>query len=160
MNSFLRNLNHIRLMKQSLMKIAGRFWLRFAAKYPSIYLLEKMRNCLGIQLTSEELMLITSALRRKSRVNLLVFGTGNDSEYWFRLNSSGKTVFLENDPSWVRNAKSIIPGLDVRHIEYNTVRSQWCDLLKDEARLNDGFPDELAKNYWDVILVDLTFTHT
>ena len=47
-------------------------------------------------------------------VNFLIFGTGHDSKFWTRMNSGGRTVFLEDNPVWVKVDQS----LEVYEVKY------------------------------------------
>ena len=137
----------------------GRRNLRRAAQTPSLGLLEKMRSRLGIQLSAQELMYISDAVRKRDRPNVLVYGTGNDSEYWFRLNPFGTTQFLEDDQHWVSQAARVVPHLAIDSITYGTIISDWQSLMDDEATLSANIPEVAQNATWDVILVDAPRGH-
>ena len=52
----------------------------------------------GSQMTEEEYRYISGFVGDKS---FLVFGTGNDSDFWRTCNSNGIVRFLENDSRWI-----------------------------------------------------------
>lgn len=111
-------------------------------------LMSKVKNT---QMTEEEYRYIASFL---GSINLLIFGTGHDSELWRHCNLNGNTVFLEHDPAWINSKLN-----DIYQIEYTTDISQYQQLLDEYKKGNDfslkmNIPKHLKKMKWDVILVD------
>ena len=53
---------------------------------------------LGIQMQPIELFEITKNIHPP--MNILVFGLGNDSIFWYEINKGGKTVFFEEKKKW------------------------------------------------------------
>jgi len=153
----------VRHSKNRLVRFLGRRDLVAAAKAPTLARLESMRSRLGIQLSGEELLLIAQTINAKARPNVrpnvLVYGTGKDSEFWYRLNASGQTLFLEDDLAWVEQASRVVPHLSIRPMVYGTSLDDWRDLLNDEPALRAGLPDEVRSTKWDVILVDAPRGH-
>ena len=147
-------LNPLRHLKHRLQREFGRILLRSAARNPTENRITKMRNALKIQLTPEEMLLISKSVQQHRKANLLVFGTGLDSEYWYRLNHKGYTLFLEDDLSWVRRAKSVVPYLSIEHMQYDTVRTDWNLLIGKDEDLAVGLPSRAMDHAWNVILVD------
>ena len=47
-------------------------------------------------MSEQEYRVIADAVVRRSPCNVLVFGTGYDSELWMKCNARGQTVFLED----------------------------------------------------------------
>jgi hypothetical protein len=64
---------------------------------PSYFAVKVMRNSNQIQLSLDQLKLIIDTIMNKTPTNLLVFGLGNDSIFWNKLNRKGTTVFLEDN---------------------------------------------------------------
>jgi glucuronoxylan 4-O-methyltransferase len=122
--------------------------------WPSLLSIGGVRRALDIQLTSEELRAIIRVLRKKSPCRFLVFGVGNDSILWSRLNRRGDTQFLEDNEMWlslVVKKHSQIKGCLVRypsHIE------EWGELMETPSRLHMQLPDGIRDEPWDIILVD------
>ncbi|KAF0901435.1 hypothetical protein E2562_000316 [Oryza meyeriana var. granulata] len=85
-----------------------------------------------VRLMSEEVRLVARALARRSPCGLLVFGLGHDSAMWAALNHGGRTVFLEEDVSWIAAARSMrrSAGLELEayHVQYDT---KWDVILVD-----------------------------
>ncbi|CAL4911186.1 unnamed protein product [Urochloa decumbens] len=129
------------------------------------------------QLTRAELSLAAHALTsRPAPRNLLVFGLGRDTALWAALNHGGRTVFLEEDASWIAAARAAHPpglGLEAYHVAYDTVLADAGALLRlrdDPACVAQpdlaaaiaascglvprGLPDVFGEVEWDVILVD------
>ena len=80
------------------------------------------------QMSFEEYAYIYNLINLKNGCNVLVFGTGKDSELWSKANKNGKTIFLEDDLQWINHASVMGIGLDIRHVEYT-------DLGYDAERL-------------------------
>lgn len=118
------------------------------------YLLEAMRRLNEVQLSGRELKIIIDAVKRKMPCNFLVFGFGNDSALWAKINRGGNTVFLEDDKCWFQ--KAMRPGLQSKAylVDYLTERTEWKELLESPALLDMALPPEIESQKWDVILVD------
>jgi uncharacterized protein (TIGR01627 family) len=103
------------------------------------------------QMTKEEYIYISCFL---SNVNFLVFGTGNDSDYWRTCNNKGYTIFLENKKQWIDPQKN-----DIMNVKYTSRLSEYKKLLneyknKQYNNLIIDIPSKLYKIEWDCILVD------
>ncbi|CAA0814080.1 Glucuronoxylan 4-O-methyltransferase 1 [Striga hermonthica] len=122
------------------------------------------------QQTLGEISVTSRILERKSPCNFLVFGLGHDSLMWHSLNHGGRTVFLEEDESWVEQVRRRFPMLESRHVAYETRVSE-ADRLIEAGRgpecvaVSDprysmcqlalkGLPGEVYETEWDVIMVD------
>jgi len=128
--------------------------LSAAAALPLGPMLETMRRLNGIQLSARELAAVSWAVRRRKCCAFLVFGLGNDSRFWRKLNRKGTTVFLEDDEQWLRNSSARDPKLRALQVAYGTQRSQWRELLEARDLLDMPLPVEVESRSWDVILVD------
>lgn len=123
------------------------------------------------QQTVKEISVSLRVLAQKSPCNFLVFGLGYDSLMWSALNHGGRTLFLEEDKSWINQMKEKFPTLESYHVEYdtkvneadelmNTVASdEECRVVTDprfsKCRLAlKGFPSEVYDVEWDLIMVD------
>jgi len=90
---------------------------------------------------------------RLGNKNLLIFGTGHDSQFWRHANT-GTTIFLEHDPEWVLEKTK-----DVFLIEYTSNIKDYQKLL-DEYNSNNfsnleiTLPSVVYEHEWDVIFVD------
>ena len=51
-------------------------------------------------------------LEKKSPCNFLVFGLGHDGLMWNALNHGGRTIFLEEDESWIQQMRRRFPMLE------------------------------------------------
>ncbi|KAL6498426.1 hypothetical protein OROHE_026694 [Orobanche hederae] len=124
------------------------------------------------QQTLGEISVSLKTLQRRSPCNFLVFGLGHDSLMWTSLNHGGRTVFLEEDGSWINQIKKHVPSLESYHVTYDTKRTQANELLLEmsnkrrecrevtnprfsKCRLAlKGLPDEVYDIEWDLIMVD------
>ncbi|KAK4391296.1 Dynamin-2A [Sesamum angolense] len=122
------------------------------------------------QQTLKEISVSLKVLENKSPCNFLVFGLGHDSLMWTALNHGGRTVFLEEDKSWIQQIQRQIPSLESYHVVYDTKVTQADELLeistKEECKaVGDprfskcplalkGLPNEVYDIEWDLIMVD------
>ncbi|GAB4821706.1 hypothetical protein N2152v2_008752 [Parachlorella kessleri] len=87
--------------------------------------------------------------------NFLVFGLGLDSIMWNKVNCLGRTVFIENYPSWIDKILSIEPGLEVVQVDYNSTVADANKWFQGSAgRWSLDLPSSVDRLCWDVILVD------
>ncbi|OAY64881.1 probable methyltransferase At1g27930 [Ananas comosus] len=123
------------------------------------------------QQSRAEIGVSLAVLRRRAPCNLLVFGVGHDSLLWSALNPGGATLFLEEDPKWLRSALAAAPSLRARLARYPTrlddadallasLRSDpspCADLDPRGRRCPLALPDLPAEAYareWDAIMID------
>ncbi|KAK7258998.1 hypothetical protein RIF29_24592 [Crotalaria pallida] len=122
------------------------------------------------QQTLHEISISSRVLQKKSPCNFLVFGLGHDSLMWTALNYGGRTVFLEEDKSWINQIQQKIPSLEAYHVVYDTKVHQADELMKigmeEDCKMvtdprfskcqlsHKGFPSEIYDIEWDVIMVD------
>ncbi|CAN1310016.1 Glucuronoxylan 4-O-methyltransferase 2 [Linum perenne] len=123
------------------------------------------------QQTLKEVSVSLRILEKKSPCNFLIFGLGHDSLMWSSLNYGGRTVFLEEDKTWIEKVVGDIPSLEAYHVSYDTKVHQAGGLM--EAGIGDedckavsdpreskcrlalkGFPAEIYEMDWDLIMVD------
>jgi glucuronoxylan 4-O-methyltransferase len=89
---------------------------------------------------------------------------------WTSLNHGGRTVFLEEDKSWIEEIQQRLPTLESYHVVYDTKVHQAdqliqigmgedCKVVSDprfsKCQLSlKGFPNEVYDMEWDLIMVD------
>ena len=88
---------------------------------------------------------IANELWHRAPCCFLVFGIGEDSTFWHYLNKGGRTLFLEDSPSWFEMGER--SGFESRLVTYTTVRD-----FPPPRHVVDIFPE--AEGSWDMILVD------
>lgn len=107
------------------------------------------------QLTFDEYAYIANFLLKKKGCNLLVYGVGNDSKLWLKINKSGNTVFLENSIPWLTRVRDRIPSITVFLIKYTTALKNWKQLLnQSSSNLLIELPKTIKKISWDVVFID------
>lgn len=127
------------------------------------------------QQTAAEIGVSLRVLQRRSPCNFLVFGLGLDSPMWAALNHGGRTVFLEEDASWIESVRAAHSGLDLEsyHVRYDTRLTDADDLLalrdhsdcvgadldagpeSSSCKLAlKGLPAVFREVEWDLIMVD------
>ncbi|MCD7461690.1 hypothetical protein HAX54_046824 [Datura stramonium] len=123
------------------------------------------------QQTLKEISVSLRVLEKKSPCNFLIFGLGHDSLMWTALNHGGKTVFLEEDNSWIQQIQSKLPDLESHHVIYDTRITQADELMEigmsneDCKKVTDprfsqcqlalkGLPQQVLETDWDLIMVD------
>ena len=72
------------------------------------------------QQTFNEISVSLRVLQKKAPCNFLVFGLGHDSLMWTALNHGGRTIFLEEDKSWIEQIKQKLPSLESYHVVYDS----------------------------------------
>jgi len=122
--------------------------------YPCLILLQIMRFVNDIQLSKDELNVIIKTIKQKSPCNLLIFGIGNDSMFWRKLNHFGKTVFIEDNIFWINKIIKQDSKINVYIVDYQSKITQWEDLLHSPHLLNFELPMDIENESWDIILVD------
>lgn len=110
----------------------------------------QMKLTKGKQMTEEEYIYIASLLGNK---NVLVFGTGHDSNIWREANNDGLTIFLEDNDKWIEDSN------DVYRVSYISVLTDADKFLEEYKlgifdNLKINLPDIVKNTNWDVIIVD------
>ena len=108
-------------------------------------------------LSSSQLGLVASSIKGVQHqlgrpANVLVFGVGDDSPTWKKLNCDGKTVFLDNNADWIRETQSKHPGLDIRQVEYTGSMHHSEGFYSNPWLMT--LPKDVTSNCWDVVYVD------
>ncbi|KAK7284042.1 hypothetical protein RIF29_13793 [Crotalaria pallida] len=122
------------------------------------------------QQTLKEISVSARVLEKRSPCNFLVFGLGHDSLMWSELNHGGRTIFLEEDESWIEQIKRRFPMLESYHVTYDSKVNDADNLMEvgkgPECReVRDprysicqlalkGLPSIVYETKWDVIMVD------
>ncbi|KAL8218839.1 hypothetical protein R6Q57_022212 [Mikania cordata] len=125
------------------------------------------------QQSFSEISVSFEVLRSIGPCNFLVFGLGHDSLMWASLNAQGKTLFLEEDPTWVQTVLKDAPELNAAVVKYRTKLSEADELMQtyksepecapaksyikgnDRCRLAlTSLPNEVYDTEWDMIMVD------
>lgn len=147
-------------IKKLLIKFMSRFgvlkdfivWLASVLPLPKV--LNLMKAIHLIVITNDEMKAIISAVREKAFCRFLIFGLGNDSLFWSKLNRRGLTVFVEDSPAWLTGVTDKYPHIKAFLVDYETKRTQWETLLESPDTLNMVLPGSISDRAWDVILVD------
>ena len=113
-----------------------------------------LANVDGIQMQLPEIRTILEAIRSHTGCSLLVFGCGNNSVMWERINQDGTTAFLEDDLAWAERIRPRLTSARIYLVQYSTKLSDWQSLLNSPNRLEINLPDAVTSRRWDVILVD------
>lgn len=114
--------------------------------------IDSERKRLDIQMHTSELFEITSVI--KPPANFLIFGLGNDSIFWFKLNKGGRTVFIENDKKWFDQIRKHHSFLEAYLVNFKTRCKEWKTLINHPKKLNLKLPNNILNTQWDYILVD------
>ena len=128
--------------------------IQFAGLWPSFLNISVMRKINGILLSTKQLKIISATVKSQSPCKLLIFGLGNDSLFWFRLNRGGVTVFIEDNDAWFQDISKRLKNIPSFLVDYNTQRNDWKRLLGSPALLDMPLPADVENESWDVILVD------
>ncbi|OIW13596.1 hypothetical protein TanjilG_07938 [Lupinus angustifolius] len=122
------------------------------------------------QQTLKEISVSARILEKRSPCNFLVFGLGHDSLMWSELNHGGRTIFVEEDESWIEQIRRTFPMLESYHVRYDSKVNEAENLMEigkgAECReVRDprysicqlalkGLPSIVYETRWDVIMVD------
>ncbi|PON61299.1 IRX15/IRX15L/IGXM [Parasponia andersonii] len=125
------------------------------------------------QQSIDEVRVSFEVLRSLAPCNFLVFGVGRDSLMWASLNPRGVTLFLEEDPDWIKTVLRDAPILRAHPVNYRTRLSEADELMSSykaepdcrpsAARLGPDsrcrlalteLPDEAYEREWDLIMID------
>ena len=85
---------------------------------------------------------------------LLVFGLGNDTPLWLRLNKDGHTQFLESSENWIEKSMLLYPGLNVAIMPTFGFTVASSAILTERELSACEMPSFLRGSTWDVIVVD------
>jgi len=125
--------------------------------------IEKLLSISSGQMTYEEYELIYKLIQKNAPCSLLIFGLGNDSRLWTKLNDGGYSLFIEDNKEWIEKIKpSLIGDYDVFYYKYNTSVNRWENDIKRENLLNlfklrfqNNHQNEILYNtHWKIVLVD------
>ncbi|KAG9147248.1 hypothetical protein Leryth_017984 [Lithospermum erythrorhizon] len=126
------------------------------------------------QQSFKEISITYDVLRSLGRpANFLVFGLGHDSIMWASLNPRGNTLFLEEDPHWVKTVLKDASFLRAHTVKYRTHLSESDALISSmqfepscfaknaflrgntKCKLAlDMLPNEVYDTEWDLIMID------
>ncbi|KAL1212471.1 Glucuronoxylan 4-O-methyltransferase 2 [Cardamine amara subsp. amara] len=124
------------------------------------------------QQSLSEISITKKVLKKKSPCNFLVFGLGYDSLMWATLNHGGRTIFLEEDESWINQIIGKFPSLEAYHVRYKTkLRDadalmaserdrEECRRVSTDLRVSEcelalkELPEVVYETEWDLIMVD------
>ncbi|KAF8115395.1 hypothetical protein N665_0027s0011 [Sinapis alba] len=125
------------------------------------------------QQTLSEISVTKKVLDKTSPCNFLVFGLGHDSLMWASLNHGGRTVFLDEDKSWIRQIAQKFPSLESYHVRDETKvrdaaalmsaardREECRPCVSMDLRLSKcelalkSLPEVVYETEWDLIMVD------
>lgn len=134
--------------------LAGRLSIEWARLWPSELPISMMREINEIQLSPEQLKMIAMTVREKTPCKMLVFGLGNDSLYWHKLNRHGDTVFIEDNKDWFQIITNRSKALKAFLVHYRTRIKDWERLLEDPSLLKMSLPSDVERKKWDIIIVD------
>ncbi len=108
-------------------------------------------------MSKKQYLRIAKKLSEVSPCNLLVFGLGDDSYLWSKINSKGKTIFLEDNKDWI---ESLNDGtLDVEHVIYKTTVENQKEIGFIPEKLELSIPNRVSDLTYDFIIVDAPLGH-
>lgn len=128
--------------------------INISVKWSNLKLLEIIKKLNNIQLSNDQIKLITDTVKNIPQCKFLVFGLGNDSKYWQRLNKGSLTIFIEDNKDWIVKVTKRNKNLKSYYVNYNTTRKDWKKLLGNLTKNDFRLPEKVLNEKWDVILVD------
>lgn len=116
--------------------------------------LPSFRELIGRENQIGESQLLHMASRIPDEGTVLIFGVGNDSEFWLDANPYGQTFFIEDNPKWISKT---VERLEDHHStfsiykwEYATKLRVWTETLPPLIHPIFLDPDRV----WSTIIVD------
>ena len=108
-------------------------------------------------MSKKQYLRIAKKLSEISPCNLLVFGLGDDSYLWSKINNKGKTIFLEDSKDWIASVND--GTLDVEHVVYQTSVENQKDIGFIPEKLEFSIPNRVSDLTYDFIIVDAPLGH-
>ena len=108
-------------------------------------------------MTFEQYVNIAKIIKYNNPCKVLVFGLGNDSYLWKKMNSKGTTLFIENHKDWINK----FPDLNnhIVHVDYTTTVLDYPNNLSERNLFLSSLPNEVLDVKWDIIIVDSPVGH-
>ena len=108
-------------------------------------------------MSKKQYLTISKILTDLSPCNLLVFGLGEDSYLWKKINNMGKTIFLEDSREWI---DTINDGtLNVEHVVYQTSVENHKEVGFNSEKLEISITNNVLDLKYDFIIVDAPLGH-
>lgn len=118
----------------------------------------------GMQMGISQVNKIIESLQNTSdsfsiNANLLVWGIGNDSPFWHNM-TTGKVIFLEDNPRWFTKITKAYPYLEAYKVTYSTnlkisfERYSSTHKFWNELDMQSQLPLSVTNTNWNVIIVD------
>lgn len=108
-------------------------------------------------MSKKQYLRISKKLTDLSPCNLLVFGLGEDSYLWKKINNMGKTIFLEDSREWI---DTINDGtLNVEHVVYQTLVENHKEVGFNSEKLEISITNNVSDIKYDFIIVDAPLGH-
>lgn len=105
-------------------------------------------------MTVDEYVRIAETIHQRRPCYVLVYGVGNDSELYIRMNEGGVTVFVETDMNWIGYTKHRLPHANIVHHTFPTTVGE---SLANACTTPYVRPAYMDFHPWDVIVVDAPF---
>lgn len=142
-------------------KIKNFFLNFFRKKNPNIFdyvtFIKNMKKQKKGLMSKKQYLRIAKRLSEISPCNLLVFGLGDDSYLWSKINNKGKTIFLEDSKDWIASVND--GTLDVEHVVYQTSVENQKDIGFIPEKLEFSIPNRVSDLTYDFIIVDAPLGH-
>ena len=144
-----------------IVKIKNFFLNFFRKKNPNIFdyvtFIKNMKKQKKGLMSKKQYLRIAKRLSEISPCNLLVFGLGDDSYLWSKINNKGKTIFLEDSKDWIASVND--GTLDVEHVVYQTSVENQKDIGFIPEKLEFSIPNRVSDLTYDFIIVDAPLGH-
>ena len=108
-------------------------------------------------MSKNQYLAIAKKLTDSSPCNLLVFGLGDDSYLWNKINKGGVTIFLEDSKEWIDSMND--GTLNVEHVVYKTLVEKQKEVGYDPEKLKLSLSEKVVNCKYDFIIVDAPLGH-
>ena len=122
----------------------------------TLYSREQLRDlcrpyCSPHQMSLHEYVEITHVINQRSPCNVLIYGLGNDSDLYMKINPEGNNIFVETDREWIQKASKKVPVDNIIHHVFQTSVKQ---SLENKCTSTYILSNYLHLYDWNVIIVD------
>jgi uncharacterized protein (TIGR01627 family) len=111
------------------------------------------------QQTLQNYVDVTETIRKLAPANVLVFGLGGDTAFYYTANPGGACVYVEESAEWIQKV-SAPSFVTVLQYSYRTKVSEFPQLANaTDAQLHEQLymkelPSHILTTPWDVVLID------
>lgn len=126
-------------------------YIRSKIRFDPLELIRGLENIFSgkTMMLPQQYLRIVAEILQHAPANVLVFGSGRDTELYLLANPGGRTVVLEDNPKWLKSIEHL--NCEAFLVTYTTRLDEG---FLENCPWPDGVPDEVSEQKWDIVLVD------